>query len=67
MTAEEERHDEIALGVYYALFKVVAVADLADAERGIEWARTALEDKNLLRGFVERTAEKAATGVVRWT
>jgi hypothetical protein len=65
MTAEEQSRDDIAMGVYYALFKVVSVADLAGSDRAVDWARNALEDKMLLRGFVDRTAERTATGVSR--
>jgi hypothetical protein len=65
MTAEEQSRDDIAVGIYYALFKVVSVADLEDSDRAVEWARSALEDKSLLRAFVDRTAQRAATGVTR--
>ena len=65
MAAEEQHRDDIALGAYYALFKVVSVADLADSDRAVDWARSALDDKTLLRGYVDRTAEKAATGITR--
>lgn len=61
MSLARELHDDMELGAYYALFKVVSVADLADAERAVEWARLAVEDKQLLQGFVELTRDKAGT------
>ena len=56
-----ELRDEMEQGAFYALFKVVSVADLADPERAVEWARLAIEDPQLLQGFVERTRDKAGT------
>ncbi len=50
--------ESVSRGVHAALFKVVSVADLADCERAVEWARTAVEDKQLLQGFVETTRDK---------
>ena len=61
MSLAKELRDEMEQGAFYALFKVVAVADLAGPERAVEWARTAIEDKKLLQGFVEVTRDKAGT------
>ena len=46
------------MGAYYALFKVVSISDFADAERAVEWARSATEDPQLLRSFAETTRER---------
>jgi hypothetical protein len=62
MTAQEEQLDQLASGAYYALFKVVSVADLAGATRAADWARAALEDEQLMRGFVQGIAEHTPVG-----
>jgi hypothetical protein len=53
-----EPREEIGQGAYYALFKVVSIADLYGDDRAIEWARSAVEDAQLLRSFAETTAER---------
>jgi hypothetical protein len=44
--------------VYLALFRVVAIADLDSPERAVEWARTMLEDDQLLEAFVARASDE---------
>jgi hypothetical protein len=39
--------------VYYALFRVVEIAELEDAEAGIAWAQDALQWRGLRTGLVE--------------
>jgi hypothetical protein len=53
-----EPRDEIGQGAYYALFKVVSIADLYGDDRAVEWARSAVDDDHLLRSFAEMTAER---------
>jgi hypothetical protein len=57
MTIEPHEQDPLAAGIYYALFKVVSVSDLAGPEKAIEWAQSALDDEVLLRSFAARTRE----------
>ncbi len=57
MARADELRDEIAQGAYYALFKVVSVSDFAGSEKAIEWARSAIDDEQLLRSFAEATRE----------
>lgn len=60
MAATEHPRDEIALGAYYALFKVVSIADLEDDGRAIEWARSALDEDQLLSAFADTIRRREA-------
>jgi hypothetical protein len=51
--------------VYYALFRVVEVAEYAGSNEAVEWARGAVEDCDLLDGFVERVREVPYEGTAR--
>jgi hypothetical protein len=56
----QEPRGEIGQGAYYALFKVVSIADLYGDDRAVEWARSAVDDEQLMRSFAETTAERVA-------
>jgi hypothetical protein len=43
--------------LFYALFRVVEVAEYAGSDEAVKWARDALGDSQLLHGFVERVRE----------
>jgi hypothetical protein len=43
--------------IYYALFRVVEVAEYDDAEAAVEWAQKALEWQQLREGLVDRVEE----------
>jgi hypothetical protein len=62
VSTDGKRRSAVAEGVSLALFKVVATADLAGAERAVEWARTALEDEELLAGVVEAARARHVDG-----
>jgi hypothetical protein len=46
--------------VYFALFKVVELAEYEDAEAAVQWAQKALEWRELREGLVEGVEEKRA-------
>jgi hypothetical protein len=51
-------HDELATdAVYFALFRVVEIAELHGAETAIEWAQSALDEVQLREGLVNRVRE----------
>ena len=51
-------HDALARdAVYFALFRVVEIAELHGAERAIEWAQCALGEEQLREGLVNRVRE----------
>jgi len=37
--------------VFYALFRVVEIEELSDAEKAVEWARGMVDDPVMRRGF----------------
>jgi hypothetical protein len=46
--------------VFYALFRIVELAEYSGPERAIEWAQSALADRQLLHAFVQRVRELPA-------
>ena len=38
-------------GIFHAIFRVTAIADLYGPERAVEWAETLLDDPHLLAAF----------------
>jgi hypothetical protein len=60
MGAHPSRGDEAAEAAYFALFKVISVADLAGAEKAVDWARWALENEAFLPAFAEATRRRTA-------
>ena len=51
-------HDDLACdAVYYALFRVVEIAELHGEEKAVEWAQAALEEPQLRDGLVSRVRE----------
>jgi hypothetical protein len=46
--------------VYFALFRVVELAELEDAEKAVEWAQTAVSSEDLRQGLVDRVSEVLA-------
>ena len=53
-----ERQYELARdAVYFALFRVVEIAELHGPETAIEWAQSALGDEQLREGLVNRVRE----------
>ncbi len=41
----------MAEAVFYALFRVVEIEELSDAEKALEWARGMVDDPALRRAF----------------
>ena len=57
-----DRPDELASdAVYYALFRVVEIAELHGPDTAIEWAQSALSDTQLRDGLVNRVREAKAS------
>jgi hypothetical protein len=53
-----EPQDELARdAVYFALFRVVEIAELHGAEKAVEWAQSALSESQLRDGLVNRVRE----------
>jgi hypothetical protein len=52
-----DRDDLACDAVYYALFRVVEIAELHGAEKAVEWAQNALEESQLRDGLVSRVQE----------
>jgi hypothetical protein len=51
-------HDDLACdAVYYALFRVVEIAELHGPEKAVEWAQGALDESQLRDGLVNRVRE----------
>jgi hypothetical protein len=46
--------------VYFAMFKVVELAEYEDAETAVQWAQKALDWQELRDGLVDGVAEKRA-------
>ena len=62
MTADPAPDDEAAAATYFALFKVISVADLAGAEKAVQWARDALESDAFLAAFAAATRRRSVLG-----
>jgi hypothetical protein len=62
MTAHPAPDDEVAAGTFFALFKVISVADLAGTEKAVQWARDALESEAFLAAFAAATRRRAVLG-----
>ncbi len=56
MSPEELASDS----VYYALFRLVEIAELHDAGAAVEWAELALSSKDMRDGLVERVRDRDA-------
>jgi len=54
MSPEELASDS----VYYALFRLVEIAELHNAEAAVEWAGLALSSKDMRDGLVERVRDR---------
>ncbi len=56
----------MAEAVFYALFRVVEIEELSDAEKAVEWARGMLDDPVLRRAFgdgvIDAVSERAERG-----
>jgi hypothetical protein len=53
-----DSHDELARdAVYFALFRVVEIAELHGAETAVEWAQSAIDEEQLRDGLVSRVRE----------
>jgi hypothetical protein len=51
-------HDDLACdAVYFALFRVVEIAELHGTDKAIEWAQSALDESQLRDGLVNRVRE----------
>jgi hypothetical protein len=46
--------------VYFALFRVVELAELEDSEKAVEWAQNAVSSEDLRQGLVDRVSEVLA-------
>jgi hypothetical protein len=51
--------------VYYALFRVVAVADLAGPMAAAEWAQSLMDDPQLLEAFAAGVRQRLDSAAVR--
>jgi hypothetical protein len=47
--------DPVVEGVYVALFRVTSIAELSGDKKAVEWARSTLENPELLRSLGEGT------------
>jgi hypothetical protein len=63
MATDARLNDPVAEGVYFALFKVLAVTDLAGDEKAIQWARDAIDNEPLLRSLAEGTRKAGAARI----
>lgn len=54
MSPEELASDS----VYYALFRLVEIAELHNAEAAVEWAELALTSKDMRDGLVDRVRDR---------
>jgi hypothetical protein len=63
MATGTDLNDPVAEGVYFALFKVLSVADLAGDEKAIEWVRSAVENEALLRSLADGTRKAGAARI----
>ena len=54
MSPEELASDS----VYYALFRLVEIAELHDAQAAVEWAELALSSRDMRDGLVERVRDR---------
>ena len=53
-----DSHDELARdAVYFALFRVVEIAELHGPETAVEWAQSAIDEGQLRDGLVNRVRE----------
>ena len=52
----------MAEGIFLALFKVTAVADLAGPEKAVEWAREAQSDRRMLDALAAGTRRALIDG-----
>jgi hypothetical protein len=53
-----DSHDELAReAVYYALFRLVEIAELHGPETAVDWAQSALDEEQLRDGLVNRVRE----------
>ena len=53
-----DSHAELARdAVYFALFRIVEIAELHGAETAVEWAQSAIGDEQLRDGLVNRVRE----------
>jgi hypothetical protein len=50
--------DPVERAIYFTLFKITSTAELAGAERAVDWAESVLEDEDLLRSFAAGTREE---------
>jgi hypothetical protein len=57
-----DSHDELARdAVYFALFRVVEIAELHGTETAVEWAQSAIGEEQLRDGLVNRVREARAS------
>ena len=57
MSPEELASDS----VYYALFRLVEIAELHNADAAVEWAELALTSKEMRDGLVERVRDRGVS------
>ena len=58
MHDRDARREIVMQGVFYALFRVAAIDDLAGPEKALEWARSMTEDAELRGAFAQRLLEE---------
>ena len=52
-------------GIFHAIFRLIAIADLYGPERAIEWAQSLVDDQELLSAFAHAPARPIAEITVR--
>lgn len=67
---EQEHTDEhwqgaCGAGIFHAIFRLTAIADLYGSERAIEWAQSLVDDPELLSAFAHAPARSIAEITVR--
>ena len=53
------------VGIFHAIFRLIAISDLYGPERALEWAQTLLDDPHLLLAFAHGPTRPVAEITVR--
>jgi len=60
IAGHEEDSELAAQAIFYALFRVVEIEELSNAEDAVEWARSLVEDPVLRRAFGDGVIDSVA-------
>ena len=52
-------------GIFHAIFRLIAISDLYGSARAIEWARSLIDDPELLSAFAHASERRSAEITVR--